>query len=141
MEEAEEAMELGKENEAAGNVHSELLSCVQELEDELKDSEQKRIELIHGNTALQNKLKATQEEEGRICQEKASLEERLLSVLSSQVRRMVVLRHQTDRQEFYVQSHAAFPIVGWAASPTTCTSIPPSSPTATSARTQCGGWS
>ena len=95
-------MEVEKDNKAAGNVHAELLSRVQELEDELKDSEQKRWELIHGNTALQNKLEATREEEGHIHQEMASLKETLLSVLSSQVRRTAVLRHQTDRQECYV---------------------------------------
>ena len=95
-------MEVVKDNKAAGNVHGELLSRVQELEDELKDSERKRWELIHGNMALQNKLKATREEEGRIHLEMASVKERLLSVLSSQVRRMAVLRHHTDRQECYV---------------------------------------
>ena len=63
--------------EAAGS--GELLSRVQELEDELKDSEDKRMDLIHNNTALQNKLKVIREE-------KASLEGRLLSVQSSQVK-------------------------------------------------------
>ena len=94
-------MKVEKDNKAAGNVHAELLSRVQELEDELKDSEQKRWELIHGNTALQNKLEATREEEGRIHLKMASLKETLLSVLSSQVR-TAVLRHHTDRQECYV---------------------------------------
>ena len=94
--------EVGKDNKAVGNVHGELLSRVQKLEDELKDSERKRWELIHGNTALQNKLEATRKEEGRIHLEMASLKERLLSVLSSQVRRMMVLSHHTDRQECYV---------------------------------------
>ena len=79
-----------KENVGVGN---ELLSRVQELEDELKKSEQKRMELIHGNIALQNKLKASQEKEGRIHQEMTSLEERLLPVLRTQVRRMVGLWH------------------------------------------------
>ena len=102
MEEVEGTKDVMEENEAVGNVHGELLSHVLELEDELKDSERKRWELIHGNTALQNKLEATRKEEGRIRQEMASLEERLLSVLSSQVRRMMVLSHHTDRQECFV---------------------------------------
>ena len=89
-------MEVGKENEASGNAHGELLSRVQKLEDELEDSEQKRMELIHGNMALQIKLKAIQEEEGHIRQEMASLEERFISVLTSQVRRRMVLRHRTS---------------------------------------------
>ena len=97
LEEVEKTEDLRKDNKAVGS--GELLSRVQKLEDELKDSEQKRMDLIHDNTALQIKLKATQEEEGRTHLEMASLEERLLSVSSSQVRRMMVLRHQTDRQE------------------------------------------
>ena len=102
MEEVEGTKEVMEKNEAVKNVHDKLLSRVQDLEEELKDSERKRWELIHGNTALQNKLKATREEEGRIHQKMASLQERLLSVLSSQVRKMVVLSHHTDHQECYV---------------------------------------
>ena len=71
-----------KEKEATGN--DKLISRVQELEDELKDSEQKRMD---DNMALQNNLKATREEKDRFCQEVASLKERLLAVLSSQVRK------------------------------------------------------
>ena len=88
VEEETETMEVGKENEAATNMYGKQLSHVQVLEDELKDSEQKRMDLIHGNTALQIKLKASQEENDHIHQEMASLQERLLSVLSSQVRRI-----------------------------------------------------
>ena len=102
VEEVEENKDVEKEKEADGN--SELLFRVQELEVELKDSEQKRMELIHANTALQNKLEPTQEEKGRIHLEMASVKERLLSVLSSQVRKMAVLRHQTDHLEGYVLS-------------------------------------
>ena len=102
MEEVEGTKEVMEENEAVKNVHGELLSRVQDLEEELKDSERKRWELIHGNTALQNKLEATRKEESRIHLKMASLEERLLSVLSSQVRRMMVLSHHTGRQECYV---------------------------------------
>ena len=97
MEEAGEITEVGKENEAA--VHGELLSRIQEMEDELKDSERKRLDLIHGNMALQLKLKVSQEEEGRIRQEMASLEEKQLSVLRSKVRRLMGLIHQTNHQE------------------------------------------
>ena len=77
VEGAEEDKSMQIAREAAGS--GELLSRVQELEDELKDSEHKRMDLIHNNTALQNKLKVIREE-------KASLEGRLLSVQSSQVK-------------------------------------------------------
>ena len=101
MEEVEESKDEGKQKEASGNV--ELLVHVQELEDKLKNSEQKMSELIHNNTALEIKLKATQQENDDIRQEMVSLNENNLSVLSSQVRRMVILRHQ-DRpsQECFV---------------------------------------
>ena len=75
--------DAGKENEAVGS--GELLSLVQELEEKLKDSEQKRIELIHENMALQNKLKTSQEEEGCIRQKLANLKKRLLKVQVSRV--------------------------------------------------------
>ena len=52
----------------------------------MEDSEQEKI-------ALQIKLETSQDEEGRVCQENASLKERLVSVLSSQVRRLEGLRH------------------------------------------------
>ena len=58
----------------------ELLSRVQELEDELKDSERKRMDLIQSNAALQKILKACREQEVRAQQEIASLWERLVSV-------------------------------------------------------------
>lgn len=77
-----------KEKQAGGN---ELLSRVQELEDELKTSEEKRIDLIHGKTALLNKLKASREEEDHVHQEMANVKERLLPILTSQVRRIVGL--------------------------------------------------
>ena len=72
--------------EATGN--DELLSRVQKLEDELKDSEQKRLDQIHMNMALQNKLKTSQEEESHTRQENASLKEKLVSALTSQVSRV-----------------------------------------------------
>lgn len=87
-----------EENEAAEN--GGLPSRVQELEGELKDSKRKNWDLIHANTALQNILKATREEKD---QEVASLQEKLLSIQRSQVRRMVSLRHQSDHQECYVR--------------------------------------
>lgn len=85
------------------NDSGELLSRVQELEDELKDSEQKRLDQIHTNMALQNKLKASQEEEGRICLEMANLKKKLVFGATSQVSRMSRgLRHQTNHRECYV---------------------------------------
>ena len=71
---------------------SELLSRVQELEDELKDSEQKRMDLIQSNTALQKILKACREQEVCAQQEIASLWERLVSL---KMRKVEGLRHQT----------------------------------------------
>ena len=70
----------------------ELLSRVQELEDKLKDSERKRIDLIQNNAALQRILKACREQEVRAKQEIASLWERLVSL---KVRKVEGLGHQT----------------------------------------------
>ena len=70
----------------------ELLSRVQELEDELKDSERKRMDLIQSNAALLKILKACREQEVRAQQEIASLWERLMS---SNVRRVEDLGHLT----------------------------------------------
>ena len=81
----EETKSEGKESVADG---IQLLSRVQELEDKLKKYEQTREELIHDNTALELKLKASQMEEGRVRQEMANLKERLLPVLRSQVSRL-----------------------------------------------------
>ena len=77
LEEEAESEDEEKMKEVTGS--GELLSRVQDLEDKLEDSEQKM--------ALQSKLKTSQEEEGRLSQEIASLKEKLVSVLSSQVRR------------------------------------------------------
>ena len=57
--------------EVTGN--GELLSRVQKLEDELKDSERKRMDLIQSNAALQKILKAHREQEVRAQQEIASV--------------------------------------------------------------------
>ena len=84
MEEEAIKEDEGKEKQDADS--GKLLSHVQELEDELKDSEHKRIVLSHDNMALQMQLKARQEEEGCIRQELARLEERWQR---SQVTRMV----------------------------------------------------
>ena len=58
----------------------ELFSCVQELEDKLKDSEWKRMDLIQSNAALQKILKACREQEVCAQQKIASLWERLVSL-------------------------------------------------------------
>ena len=93
MEEEAEREDEGKMKEATGS--GELLSRVQELEDELKDSEQKRMNEIQ---ALENKLKTSKEAEGHLRQENASLKKKLLSEWSSRVRRMEGLKHQTSHQ-------------------------------------------
>ena len=86
MEEEAEREDEGKMKEATGS--GELLSRVRKLEDELKDSEQKRMDQIHTNMALQNKLKMSQEEESRTRQEMASLKEKLVFGVTSQVSRI-----------------------------------------------------
>ena len=58
----------------------DLFSRIQELDDELKDSERKRMDLIQSNTALQKILKACREKEVRAQQDIASLWERLVSL-------------------------------------------------------------
>jgi len=65
-----------------------LLSRVQELEDELKNSEWKRMDLTQKNMALVNHLQVCQEEKDHSQQEMASVKKRLVSMLSSQVRRV-----------------------------------------------------
>ena len=78
MEEEAESEDEEKIKEVTDS--GELLSRVQDLEDKLEDSEQEKM-------ALQSILKTSQEEEGRLSQEIASLKEKLVSVVSSQVRR------------------------------------------------------
>ena len=68
------------------------LSHVQELEDKMKDSERKRMDLIQSNAALQKILKAFREQEASTQQEIASLWERLVSL---NVRKVEGLGHQT----------------------------------------------
>ena len=70
----------------------DLLSRIQELDDELKDSERKRMDLIQSNTALQKILKASREQEVRAQQDIASLWERLVSL---KVQKVEGLGHQT----------------------------------------------
>ena len=67
---------------------SKLLSRVQELEDELKNSEWKRMDLTHEKMALVNHLEVCQKQDERREQEMASLKKKLVSLLSSQVRRV-----------------------------------------------------
>ena len=86
MEEEAELDDEGKIMEAAES--GELLSRVQELEDELKNSEWKRMDLTHENMALVNHLNVCQEQKDHTEQENANLKKRLVSILSSQVRRV-----------------------------------------------------
>ena len=85
MEEEAELHDDGKIREAK---ESGELSHVQELEDELKNSEEKRMDLTHENMALMNRLKDCQEQKDHIEQEMATLKKRLVFMLSSQVRRV-----------------------------------------------------
>ena len=80
---------------------SELLSRVQELEDELKDSERKRMDLVQSNTALQMILKTCQEQEVCAQQEIASLWERLVSL---KVRIVEGFGAPDNHQECYIGS-------------------------------------
>ena len=84
MEEEAELDDEGKIKEATDS--SELLSRVQELEDKLKSSEWKMMNLTQQNMALENNLKVCQEQKHHTEQENASLKKRLVSILSSQVR-------------------------------------------------------
>ena len=85
MEEEAEPHDEGKIKEAT---ESGELSRVQELEDELKNSEEKRMDLTHENMALVNHLKVCQEQKHYTEQEIANLKKKLVSMLSSQVRRV-----------------------------------------------------
>ena len=112
---------------------------VQELKDELRDSERKRGDLIQANMALQNILKTCREEEGRNRLEMVSLKEKLVSVMSSRVSRMEGMKHQTSCQCCYVCLIQAFLFcIGGASSPTPHTSLPPLSPTSTSRHSKGG---
>ena len=86
MEEEEELDEKGKIKESTDS--GELQSRVQELADELKSSEWKKMDLTHENMALMNHLKVCQEQKHHAEQEIASLKKRLMSMISSQVRRV-----------------------------------------------------
>ena len=84
MEEEAELANEGKIKEATNS--GELLSRVQELEDELKNSEWKKTDLTQENVALVNHLKVCQEQKDHTEQENVSLKKKLVSLLSSQVR-------------------------------------------------------
>ena len=63
----------------------ETHSRVCELEDEVKDLEQKVANLFMDNVALTTKLKASREVEGQLQEEVTSLKERLVQALRAQV--------------------------------------------------------
>ena len=85
----EEEAELDDEGRIKETTESgELLSHVQELEDELKNSEWKSMDLTQKNIALGNHLKVCQEQKDHIEQENTSLKKKLVSMLSSQVRKV-----------------------------------------------------
>ena len=86
MEEEAELDDEGKIKKTTDR--GEQLSRVQELEDELKNSEGKRMDLTHENMALGNRLKVCQEQKDHTEQEITSLKKKLFSMLSSQVRRV-----------------------------------------------------
>ena len=85
----EEEAELDDEQKIKeGTDSGELLSRVQELEDDLNNSEQKRMDLTQQNMALVNHLKVCQQQKDQTEQENASLKKRLVSMLGSQVGRV-----------------------------------------------------
>ena len=85
----EEEVELDDEGKIKETTDSGgLQSRVQELEDELNNSEGERMDLTHEKMALVNNLKVCQEQKDHTEQENASLKKRLFSMLSSQVRRV-----------------------------------------------------
>ena len=80
--EEEAELDEGKIKEATDS--GEMLSRVQELEDELKNSEWTRMDLTQENMTLGNHLKLYQEQKDHTEQENASLKKRLVYMLSSQ---------------------------------------------------------
>lgn len=87
--EAETDFESEDEWKMEATVSDKLLSHVHKLENEFKVSEQKRMELIEANMALQNILRTRQDEECRTLQEIDSLiKQRQLSALTLKVRWM-----------------------------------------------------
>ena len=96
----EDNKEERKGKDTSDSVHHELLTRIQELEDESKDSEQKMMELRHENNTLQSNLIASREEEGHSRQLVASLREELQSVLRPKVRRRVSWRLKTDHLQW-----------------------------------------
>ena len=84
----EEEAELDERKIQEATDSGELMSRVQELADELKNSEWKINDLTQENMALGNNLKILQEQKVHTEQENASLKGRLVSMLSSQVRRV-----------------------------------------------------
>ena len=85
----EEEAELDDEGEIKEATDSgELLSRVQELEDELKNSEWKKMDLTQKNMALVNHLKVCKVQKDCTEQENASLKRTLVSLLTSQVRKV-----------------------------------------------------
>ena len=94
VEEKVEPDDEGKIKEATDS--SEPLSRVQVLEDELKNSEWKRMDLIHENMALVNHLNVCQEQKDHTEQENTSLKKRLVSMLSSQVSKVEGFRQSTE---------------------------------------------
>ena len=86
MEEEAELDDEGKIKETTDS--GELWSRVQELEEKLKNSEGKMMDLTHENMALVNHLKVCQKQKDHTEQEITSLKKRLFSMLSSQVRRV-----------------------------------------------------
>ena len=100
----EEEVELDDEGKIKETTDSgELLSRVQELEEELKNSEWKMKDLTHENMVLVNNLNVCQKQKDHTEQEIASLKKRLVSMLSSQVRRVVGL--MGNHQECYGTCH------------------------------------
>ena len=84
MEEGEDI--LNEKKGAACSGCSELLTQVQELKGELKESERKMWDLVNENMALRNKQKASEEVERDTYKKLVRTEEELLTARDSQVR-------------------------------------------------------
>ena len=120
--EEEEQGDKGKEKQDDGN---ELVSRVQELESELKKSEENRF---HDTLAMESKLKASRDEVDRVHQEMTNLKERLL-----QVRKIIDLMLFIVLLCVIQTSLSA----GGSTSYSTPASFRPNPSTATSPRTSC----
>lgn len=124
MEEMEKAEVMRAEREARGS--DELQSRIQELDGHLKESERKRMDLIHANMALHNNPNVVRKEKAYLEEAEARRKEKQLSVVCSQVKLEVY--GVFDAPDMSEQSMHALIVAGGAVSPTPNFSTHPTPP-------------